>query len=408
MRGAIPSTRTEGGRQVNGSPERLAIVLTGGGAKAAYQAGVLRAVARLFPDLHFDIITGVSAGAINALFLASRGDTLTEAVDELCSLWQGLCVDDVFRVDAPSLLRHLLGWGLRLVSGGSSMSPDVKGLVDTAPLRRLLANALPQNEDGVISGLDDHLSHCRPSAVAVTTLDYATGRTTTWVAGCDIPSWERPLRKSVQTRFTVDHIMASAALPILFPAVRLGNSWHGDGGIRLLAPLSPALHLGAGRILTISSSYAKSIEDAERPQIDGYPPPAQVLGHLMDAVFIDALDQDAQRMQRSNSFLGELPEAHRGGYRPIDLMVMRPSVDLACLAANYEERLPRGFRFLTRSLGTRETRSPGLLSLLMFQRDYVGEVMRIGEADAEVRRDELARLLSPTARVARASDGSSM
>ena len=315
-------------------------------------------------------------------------------MDELATLWENLRVEDVFRVDAPSLLGHLLGWGARLLTGGSALSPGVKGLVDTAPLRRLLEDALPQNGDGVIAGLNDHLAHCRPAAVALTTLDYATGRTITWVAGCEIPTWERPLRRSVSARFTIDHIMASAALPILFPAVRLGNSWHGDGGIRLSAPLSPALHLGATRILAISSSYAKSFEEAERPEIAGYPPPAQVLGQLMDAVFLDVMDEDAVRLQRSNAFLRQIPEEQRCGYRPVELLVMRPSVDLARLAANYETRLPRGFRFLTRSLGTRETESPSFLSLLMFQRDYVCELMRIGAADAESRRDDIARLVS--------------
>ncbi len=373
---------------------RLALVLTGGGARAAYQVGVLRTLAQEFPDTRFDIITGVSAGAINALFLAARRTSLAPTVQELCELWENLELDHVFRSDLTSLLRHLLGWGVRLVSGGSSLSPEVRGLVDTAPLRRLLAQALPENDGGAIAGIEENLARCQPTAVAVTTLNYSTGQTITWVAGCAIEAWERPLRRSVRARFTVEHAMASAALPVLFPAVRLGKSWHGDGGIRQSAPLSPALHLGAGRILAISTTYAKSFAEAEEPESAGYPPPAQILGQLANAIFLDVIDDDALRLQRSNAFLRSLPPEQRLKYRLVDLLVLRPSVDLGRLAAEYEPRLPRGFRFLTRGLGTRETSRPDFLSLLMFQPDYLRALVRVGAEDARARRDEIARLLA--------------
>ncbi len=386
-------------RSVTATPGRLALVLTGGGARAAYQVGVLQALAQHFPHTGFDVVTGVSAGAINALFLAARGPDLTVAADELRGLWQELRIEDVFRVDAASLVRHLVGWGARLVSGGSSLSPTVHGLVDTTPLRRLLGGALPDRGDGVIAGVEENLARCRPVALALTTLDYSTGQTITWVAGCDIATWERPLRRSVRTRFTVEHVMASAALPVLFPAVRLGTTWHGDGGVRLSAPLSPALHLGAERILAISTSYRKSFAEAERPEIAGYPPPAQVLGQLMNAVFLDVMDDDALRLQRSNAFLRELPPGRRRGYRVVDLLVVRPSVDLARIAAAYERRLPRAFRFVTRGLGTKETSTPNLLSFLMFQPDYVRALMQIGAADVAARRGEIAALLGSAAAV---------
>jgi NTE family protein len=379
---------------VEPEPKRLALVLTGGGARAAYQAGVLRTLAQDFPDIRFDIITGVSAGAINALFLAARRSPLASAVQDLCDLWENLQLEEVFRSDAVSLLRHLLRWGVRLVSGGSVLSPQVRGLVDTMPLRRLLMQVLPHNDEGAIAGIEENLARCQPTAVAVTTLNYSTGQTITWVAGCAIEAWERPLRRSVRTRFTVEHAMASAALPVLFPAVSLGRAWHGDGGIRQSAPLSPALHLGAERILAISTSYAKSFAEAEEPETAGYPPPAQILGQLANAIFLDVIDEDALRLQRSNAFLRGFPQEQRRNYRLVDLLVLRPSVDLGRLAARYEPRLPRGFRFLTRGLGTRETSRPDFLSLLMFQPDYLRALVGVGAADAEARRDEIARLLA--------------
>jgi NTE family protein len=381
-----------------GESGSLALVLTGGGARAAYQVGVLRGLARHLPDVEFDIITGVSAGAINALFLAAHHGPVREATGRLSEVWGKLRLEEVVQIDPASLARNLLAWGSKLVSGGTPVAPRVHGLVDTAPLRRLLERLLPENEKGEIAGLAENLARCQPEAVAVTTLDYTTGQTVTWAAGCDVKMWERPLRRSVLARLTIDHVLASASLPIIFPAVRLGAHWHGDGGIRLAAPLSPALHLGADRILAISTHYAKSFAEADEPQILGYPPPAQILGQLMDAIFLDAVDEDASRLERANAFLRELPDEERHGYRPVDFAVIRPSQDLGQLAAEYEPELPRGFRFLTRSLGTRETSNADFLSLLMFVPEYLERLIAMGEADAEARIEAIERVAKRPAR----------
>lgn len=240
----------------------LAISLGGGGARAAYQVGVLRGIARRWPGLRFDVLTGESAGAINAAFLAAHPGPLAEAIDDLARLWAGLTPDKVFRVDAPTLLRNGLRWLLRLVSGGSRLAPEVRALLDTAPLRELLAHSLGASE---ILGIGRNLERGRLSAVALTTIDYATGRTVTWVQSRSAVTWVRPLRASVPAILGLDHVMASAALPLLFPAVRLGGSWHGDGGVRLHAPLSPAIHLGADRILAVSTRYQGPDTDATVP-----------------------------------------------------------------------------------------------------------------------------------------------
>jgi NTE family protein len=273
--------------------------------------------------------------------------------------------------------------------------PRVHGLVDTTPLRRLLERLYPENGEGAIAGLAENIARCEPRAVAVTTLDYTTGQTVTWVSGCDIETWERPLRRSVLTKLTIDHILASAAVPFVFPAVRVGRHWHGDGGIRLSAPLSPALHLGATRMLAISTHYAKSFSEADEPQIVGYPPPAQILGQLANAVFLDAIDEDTGRLERSNAFLRELPPEQRHGYRIVDFAVIRPSQDVGRLAAEYEPRLPRSFRFVTRTLGTRETSEADFMSLFMFVPEYLQRLIELGEADAEARIEEIAQMVAP-------------
>jgi NTE family protein len=217
-----------------------------------------------------------------------------------------------------------------------------------------------------------------------------------WLKGEELKGWQRPQRRTEIGPLTVEHIMASAALPIFFPAVRLGGDWYGDGGIRLAAPLSPALHLGASRILAVSTRHDRRAADERRPEAVGYPPPAQVLGVLMNAVFLDMVDEDSRRLLLANRFLEKLPPQEREGKRIIGLLSMRPSTDLAALAAGYEKRLPKAFRFLVRGLGTREQRSPDVLSMLLFDPEYLTKLVELGEADAERRAPELHRFLTET------------
>lgn len=378
-----------------GSRGDLAIVLSGGGARSAYQAGVLRGLARNIPGLRFPIVLGVSAGAINAAFLASHpGDTL-EATEDLARLWAGLHVEDIFRLDTPSLTQNLmrwLRWASRLASGGSLLGPEIRGLVDTEPLRGTLQRASAV-VDGELIGISRNLERGRLKAVALITLNYATGQTVTWVQGHDIQEWDQPQRRSVHARLTVEHVMASSALPLVFPAIRLGRSYYGDGGVRLSAPLSPALRLGASRILAISARYERSREEADQPQIVGYPPPAQVLSNLLNAVFLDVLDEDVRRLESLNPLIEKVPAAERNGLRPVAIRVLRPSADLGRLSASYEPQLPEGFRLLTRSLGTRQTTTPDFLSYLMFQPDYLEHLVNLGEADAVARLPELRGML---------------
>lgn len=373
-----------------GSP--LAIVLSGGGARAAYQVGLLRCLARRRPDLRFDIVTGVSAGAINAAYLAAHPGGLPEAAWGLSQLWRKLTPDRIFDVRSLAFTRRIFRFGLRLLAGGARPAGEVRGMVDTRPLRRLLQEEL-STRDGEILGIADNLARGRLQACSLTTLDYSTGQTVAWVQGRDIRGWERPNRRSSQTRLTVAHVMASAALPLFFPAVKVEDSWHGDGGIRLAAPMSPALHLGARRVLVISTRYRRSREEEAEPLIEGYPPPAQILGHLLNAIFLDVIDEDVLRLERLNRLLSKVPPGERDDLSPIDILTLRPSEDLGKLAREYEPRLPGAFRFLTRGLGTRQTRSPDFLSLLMFQPEYLARLMEIGEADAEARLDEIGALL---------------
>ncbi len=379
----------------------LALVLTGGGARAAYQVGFLKALAEDFPDLELDVLTGVSAGAINAAFLANHTGRFSDTASALTQLWLDLSPDKVFEVDPGSLLGNVFGWMLRLGAGGSKLAPRVRGLMNTRPLDQVLERALSPDADGRLSGIEQNLEAGRLAALALSAVDYSTGETVTWVEGRNVTMWERPHRHSEAALIGVDHVMASAALPMLFPAVKVGESWYGDGGIRLAAPLSPAIHLGANRIIALSTRFQRGPHARAQPATDGYPPPAQVAGVLLNAIFLDMLDQDALRLERINQLIAAGPAVHLpdvGRLELIDLEVLRPSRDLGRLASDYESRLPKVFRYLTRGLGTRETKSPDVLSMLMFQSDYLSALIEIGYEDARGHSDRLAELVAENAR----------
>ena len=377
-------------------PGSLAIVLAGGGARAAYQVGYLRWIGRNFPDVNFPILTGVSAGAINAAFLAACPGTQAEAIERLTDLWRDLTVDKVFRTDAPSLLSHVARWGVRLVSGGGAIAPQVRGLVDNEPLEKTLASVFDVAQGTrELTGIAQRLETRRLWALAIVTSNYGTGQSVVWIQGRDLPAWERPERRSRQTRITLDHVLASAALPLFFPAVNLNGSWHGDGGIRLTAPCSASIHLGATRILALSTRYGATIEQADEPTVQGYPPPLQISGQLMNAVFLDDLNSDARELNRVNMLLRDLPAEKRRGLRHIEILLARPSRDLSQIVAAFEPKLPRVFRHLTRSLGSREMSSPDVLSLLAFDPEYINALLELGEADAAAHDAEIRALLCP-------------
>jgi NTE family protein len=365
-------------------PRSLALVLGGGGARGAYQAGVVRVLARRHPNLRIQVLVGISAGAVNTIHLAAHTGTLTQSADALADLWLGLTPEQVYDVRSVPLLWNLFRWSARLASGGVGTGTEpMKGMMDTAPLRQFLTRSLVPQADGSITGIETNIAAGRLRAVALSATSYTTGQSVTWVEGSQVELWQRPQRRSETARLGVEHVMASSALPMIFPAVRVGEEWYGDGGVRLTAPLSPALHLGATHILTISTRYRRSLEEANSALTTGYPPPAQVLGVLYNAVFLDLIDEDIVRLQKVNHLLTQVPPERRDGMRIAHIMVIRPSRDLGKLAGQFEARLPGFLKYLTRGLGTRETKSPDFLSLILFQRDYIAKMIELGEQDAE-------------------------
>lgn len=367
--------------------DKNALLLVGGGARAAYQVGVLRSLAKSFPELRFPILTGVSAGAINVAMLANSSDEFPRTTERLVSLWENLTVDQVFETEFGSLGTKLLRWLVRSAAGRAHRMAPIREVVNTAPLRSLLKNAL-ETPDGVLRGIENNLRSGRLSAVGITTTKYPSGQSTTWTQSLDEESWHRIGRRGEPTTLTVEHIMASSALPLIFPAAQLSDGWYGDGGIRLTAPLSPAVELGADRVLAISTLTAPGPSLSNTP-FPNYPPAATILGVLLESVFLDMLDADAMELRQLNQLIADNPRSQEFGLRQVDVLVMRPSEDLRTLAHEFEKDLPKGLRHVFQALGSRESNRSDLIATLLFQPRYLKRLMEIGEKDGAARRDEL-------------------
>ncbi|HMC20674.1 MAG TPA: patatin-like phospholipase family protein [Thermoanaerobaculia bacterium] len=389
-------------RETREEPGDLAVMLTGGGARAAYQVGLLKGLAHHFPNLHFQIITGVSAGAINAVFLAAREGTLQEKIDQLAQTWCDLRCHHIFTPNYRALLPFRSALKTVLPK---SWRRFPHGLFNAGPLAALLRQLFDSPVRNMpIDGIRRNLQRGELRAIALIALDYTTGQSVRWVQGRRFDVFEGPNRRTGPAELTVEHILASAAIPFIFPAVRIEDSWYGDGGIRLSAPLSAAVHLGAKRILAMSTGYQRTPDEASMPEVEGYPPAAQIIGQLVNSIFLDVIDEDVVRMERMNEMVRQLPPERRDGFRPIDLFVLRPSQDLAKLAAQYQRFLPRSVKLFARALGADETESPDFVSMLMFEPNYTQVLLEMGERDVESRLPELRTFLGEDRRTLAIAD----
>jgi len=372
----------------NTNTNDLALVLSGGGARAAYQAGVVSAMAERAPQLTVPILTGVSAGAINTISLATHPGGFGESAAALRAEWSRLTIEQVYRVRVENIWGSALRWlGRRL--RGRARETVVRGLFDMSPLSVFLSGRRD------LANIDAKIGREELRAVALSATCYGTGETTTFVQGADgVPMWRRSQRVAVRQPLTWDHVLASAAIPLLFPAIEIGKSFYGDGSVRQAAPLAPAIHLGAGRILAIGM---RPLWDRRQVSADAgeYPSTAQIIGTLFHAIFLDALDADAERMERVNRTLARLPAgtAVPDGLRPVELLVLRPSQDLGAMARPHWKRLPPVMQRLVRSIGGRREGSADFLSYLLFDPAYTVPLMELGYDDAVANWDTIERFL---------------
>lgn len=379
----------------DGATPRLALTLLGGGARGAYQAGVLERLSQAVPELRFPIITGVSAGAINAVYLANSPAAFADTARSLQALWAGLSMDKVVRAATGAMLGNVARWSAQLLSGGIQPLTQAQGLLDTAPLRSLLEQALDAS-DGPLAGVERNLALGHLDALAVTTTSYETGQAITFAQqppGQSV-AWKRPQRLGRNGRIGIDHVLASAAIPLLFPAVQIDGGWHGDGSVRDTAPLSPALHLGAERILVISTVRGGLGRGEPTTTQSAYPSLARIVGVTLNSILYGHMESDAAQMRRFTELARSCPEARASGLRPVDVFVLRPSFDLGEIAAELEQELPRAIRYLTRGLGTREPNSADLLSAVLFEAKYTCRLIECGQYDAEQQLDALVQFVS--------------
>ena len=367
---------------------KTALVLPGGGARGAFQVGVLKALAELLPresSNPFPVISGTSAGAVNAVVLATRAAQFRVAVAELERVWGHFRCNHVYRTDHFTMLKSSLHWFASLVTGGVLLGPP-HSLLDNSPLRSLLGKNLhfPRLKDLIDAG---HLD-----AVAVTAASYGSSRSKTFFEGRDtLSDWERTRRLGLRVPLNLDHLMASIAVPLVFAPQRIDNEYYGDGAMRQATPLSPAVHLGADRILVLGIRDETGDLPPEEP---GDPPSfAQIAGYMLDTLFMDGLYSDLERITRINQLVDAVPENARQGsmrqVRPIDTMLIVPSKDLREIAERHRKELPLAIRALLRGVGGRSPGENKLLSFLLFERAYTRELIALGYHDAMQVKDQL-------------------
>ena len=371
--------------------DKAALVLTGGGARAAYQVGVLNAIRTLRGRRGgnpFPILCGTSAGGINAVALAVYSADFNAAVRKLAWIWRNLHVDKIYRADAAALLATGVRWGSALTTGWI-VRQTPRSLLDNAPLRDLLERVLDYSRIGIAIG-DQHLH-----AVSLSVSGYSTGQSLIFYQGASsLRPWRRAQRIGVPTVLDTRHLLATSAIPFVFPAVKINREYFGDGSMRQVAPISPAVRLGADRIMVIGSGR---LEEEGRLRSEGYPTLAQIAGHALSSVFLDTVAVDLERMERINQTLSGLSPAQREAagiaLRPIETLIISPSQRLDTIAGRHRDSLPPALRIVLRGIGAMRREGSTLLSYLLFEADYTRALMRLGFDDAMARRDEIAAFL---------------
>lgn len=376
-----------------GRPPKIALILSGGGARAAYQAGALRAIAKMLPEQRvtpFPIICGTSAGAINAAAIATHADRFRTGVCRLEYMWKNLSVHDIYRADSPHIFKSALHWMLSFLLGGMGKH-NPRSLLDNAPLGELLHRLLRF----------DDMQRCINSgileALSVTVSGYGSGQSVSFFQGQPyLQPWLRASRVGSRAELTVEHLLASSAIPFVFAPVSLNREYFCDGTIRQSAPLSPAVHLGAEKILVVGvSPQREAVPD--RASMVKPPTLAQVAGHILNSIFLDSMEVDLERMQRINQTLKSIPLEQRqnGGVplRHVDVLTIYPSQDLEKIALHHVRRFPWAMRFVLGGLGGMRRKGGALASYLLFDKMYTRELIRLGYQDAMNMRAEILQFM---------------
>jgi NTE family protein len=373
--------------------KKLALVLSGGGARGAFQAGVARALYEISKDAGqmgaFRILTGVSAGSINVAYLASLAHDLDLATQRLCELWRNLQAEDVFLTDYGSVTRNAfkLVRGISLGGLSEKLRPVSVGLLNTNPLRELLDRLIPFQK------INEQIANGHLDAASVSATDYSTSVGVSFVqAPAGTKNWQSANRTSTLSPITSGHIMASSAIPLFFPPVLVDNRYYGDGCLRNTAPLSPAVHLGAEKLIVVGVRRWRPVDLSTAAVLQ--PSLGRVLSVLINAIFMDAVEVDLERLKIINQTVQQLRDAGQATpFRPIEALYICPSEGLSDIAQSRENDLPKIIRFLLAGLGTSEEAAE-ILSYLLFEPGYCGALVDLGYKDTMSRREEISRFLT--------------
>ncbi len=373
--------------------QKTAIILSGGGARAAYQVGALRAIAHMLGrsnHIPFPVICGTSSGAINAALLAINADDFRRGVARLTRWWRRVTVKDIYHADLATLARHSARFLASVLTGGA-VPAKVASMFDNAPLTDLLTRELE------FGRLDEQIAAGHLHALSINATSYASGHAVSFFQGDpSLRSWHRLRRRGQPTRLATEHLMASTAIPFVFPAGLIEEDYYMDGSVRQIAPLSPALHLGATRIVVLAVGQFAGQRPASGPA--PYPSFAQVAGHALSSVFLDNMGADIERLSQYNRMIDLLPAAAREKHglrvNHVDAFVLSPSRDVAGLALQYVDTLPGGVRAVLRGFGSTKGTGANLTSYLLFDRQFCRALLALGYADAMARRDELEAFLA--------------
>lgn len=369
---------------------RTALLLGGGGARAAYQVGVLKAIAELLPEEEknpFPIICGTSAGSINTVALASNAGDFRTGVAKIIAVWSNFQLSHVFHADTKNLFKRILGWfWSNLGLGNRDTGPS--SLLDNCPLQKLLEEHIS------FSKIDDSIANGDLHAYCLTACSYTSGESTTFYDGHHtIGDWLRTHREGRREKMSIDHLMASSAIPVIFPSVKIGEENFGDGSMRQISPISPALHLGAEKILIIGLRMEKKLRDLKEPDTSR-PSLGQISGYVLDTLFLNSLYSDLERMERMNRTLSKSKDkAGEEALKVIEYRVVSPSKDIATIAMQHYKDLPQGFRIALKFLGMGKGNSRRFISYLMFTSRFCTELIDLGYTDAMRDKEELIAFL---------------